>query len=192
MGLFLLQVFLTALHFVLEFTVDILSGYLPTWAIGFDIGCGTGKDAIFLAKQWFNVDGVDIDINNINLAKKLVWSERQRCAFYNDDIRKIHLINRYDFFVCKKVLHFLSQKDACHVVSKMQNATSTNWYNAISFFTSDTPHKPLYFFPKLQELAILYQGWVTLFVSEIIEHKPSLKTNYRPMYEQKVIFKKWR
>lgn len=61
-----------------------------------DLGCGTGKHSIFLAKQGFQVYATDVSPTGIEIAKGKAESQRLNIQFRQHDMREIPFAN--DFF----------------------------------------------------------------------------------------------
>lgn len=58
-----------------------------------DIGCGTGRHALALAENGFDVTGIDLSLNRIE--KALVY-QNEHLNFYQHDMRHLFRINYYD------------------------------------------------------------------------------------------------
>jgi 2-polyprenyl-3-methyl-5-hydroxy-6-metoxy-1,4-benzoquinol methylase len=51
-------------------SLKTFSRHLKAGANVLDVGCGGGRDSIFLSEQGFNVTGIDVSRKMISLAKK--------------------------------------------------------------------------------------------------------------------------
>lgn len=97
-----------------------------------DLGCGHGKNAIFLAEQGFQVTAMDASYYCIKearkLNKKIEWKVR--------DMRKLQLEQElYDLIVLTGSLHCLStSKEVVNVVNNVKLATKIGGYNVVSAF----------------------------------------------------------
>ncbi|WP_375579149.1 class I SAM-dependent methyltransferase [Marivirga tractuosa] len=67
---------------------------IPKAAKLLDVACGSGRHAIFLNKQGFEVDGIDISKRNIELAKK---HENEELHFHVHDMRNPLKENYFDY-----------------------------------------------------------------------------------------------
>ena len=56
-----------------------------------DLGCGTGRHAVYLNKQGFYVDGFDLSKKSIEKAKK---HENEKLKFYLQDMRDFKIHNK--------------------------------------------------------------------------------------------------
>tara|TARA_B100000674_G_scaffold499204_1_gene542766 strand:- start:4081 stop:4803 length:723 start_codon:yes stop_codon:yes gene_type:complete len=61
-----------------------------------DIGCGTGRHAIYLNLLGYDVTGIDLSINNIQIASK---SSKKKLQFFVHDMRKLFRPKEYDLAV---------------------------------------------------------------------------------------------
>lgn len=61
-----------------------------------DIACGNGRHTIALAKKSYNVSGVDFSSFLLNEARKLTKQADLNVNFYNCDIHKLKLPQKYD------------------------------------------------------------------------------------------------
>ena len=104
-------------------------------ALCLDLGCGHGKNSIFLAQNGFNVTAIDASYYSIKEAKSLNktinWKVR--------DIRKIKCNKeKYDLIILTGSLHCLSTLDeVMEVVETVKLSTKTGGYNVLSAFNSD-------------------------------------------------------
>ena len=76
-----------------------------------DLGCGTGNEAIFLAKKGFNVTGVDISQAAIKEAEKKSKDARLNVKFIVSDIAKLKLKKKVDFAFDRACFHFIDPVD---------------------------------------------------------------------------------
>lgn len=143
-----------------------------------DLGCGHGKNSIYLYEQGFSVDAIDASYYGISEA-------RMRCPEVNwiiEDIRKIKpMKNQYDLIVMTGSLHCLATKDeVADVVSRMKMATKPGGYHVISSFNSNehdmSGHSPS-FHPILMshdEYLLMYSDW------EIVSQCSSTQEDVHP------------
>ncbi len=82
-----------------------------TLAVGcvLDLGCGEGRDSIFLAKHGFTVVGVDVSPAALSVARSLAEQARVRCDFLERDV--VYLRNlprpRFDAALNMGCLHMM-------------------------------------------------------------------------------------
>ena len=61
-----------------------------------DIGCGEGKDAVFMAKCGYAVTAFDVSEQGIEKAKRLAEHNQVNVRFFKDDILDYHPEREYD------------------------------------------------------------------------------------------------
>jgi SAM-dependent methyltransferase len=64
-----------------------------------DIGCGTGRHSIELARRGYNVVGVDLSDSQLNRAKEKALAEGLQVTFLKHDARKLPLSNEFDLII---------------------------------------------------------------------------------------------
>lgn len=100
-----------------------------------DLGCGHGKNAIYLQKQGFNVTAFDASYYSIKEAqttcKSVAWKVR--------DIRKFTVEpQKYDLILLTGSLHCLTtRQEVEELIEKVKISTQSGGYNVISAFNSD-------------------------------------------------------
>lgn len=143
-----------------------------------DLGCGHGKNAIFLNKKGFCVDAWDSSYYAIQEAKKqngdVNWKVR--------DIKKLYVTStKYQMILMTGCLHCLASKEEVEkVVYTAQNITCTGGYHVLYAFNSscqDLSGHPSNFHPILlshQDYLAMYNNWIIIKESNITqndEHK---------------------
>jgi 2-polyprenyl-3-methyl-5-hydroxy-6-metoxy-1,4-benzoquinol methylase len=78
-----------------------------------DMGCGAGSDAIYLAKQGFDVTGIDISPTAIQLAREKAAQEDVRCYFLAADVlgELNEIQGPFDFIYDWQLLHHILPED---------------------------------------------------------------------------------
>ncbi|MBN1622015.1 MAG: class I SAM-dependent methyltransferase [Endomicrobiales bacterium] len=64
-----------------------------------DIGCGTGRHSIELAKRGYTVTGIDLSESQLNAARKKALNERLNINFVQADARKSIFNNEFDLAI---------------------------------------------------------------------------------------------
>jgi SAM-dependent methyltransferase len=91
-----------------------------------DLACGTGTAAILLAKQGYQVTGLDISAPMIRIAKQKAISAKLPVRFYCRDMRTFTFRQRYDLVTCffDAMNHLYTYRDfaqICRNVGKVIN-----------------------------------------------------------------------
>ena len=64
-----------------------------------DIGCGTGRHAIELAKRGYNVTGIDLSNSQLKRAMEKAQSEHVKVTFLQKDARNFKLDTSFDLVI---------------------------------------------------------------------------------------------
>jgi tellurite methyltransferase len=143
---------------------DFLHYYQKDWEI-LDVGCGEGKNDIFLAKQGFkNIDAFDISEAGINKLKKLAKANCVEVNAWVQDLNQFNFTKKYDLLMTHGTLHFVTKNEWHNFLLKAKNNTNINGIHIIQIFTNKIPASldiaP--FFKGLSdegELEIIYHDW---------------------------------
>ncbi|MFB6434868.1 MAG: SAM-dependent methyltransferase TehB [Candidatus Malihini olakiniferum] len=137
-----------------------------------DLGCGGGRNALYMNLRGFDVTAYDKNMNIISSLQDIISRETLsgiRTSLY--DINKATLDEQYDFIICTVVLMFLEQKRIPFIVHNMQECTANGRYNLIvaAMSKKDFPCPPLFSFTfQHNELREYYSGWDILKYNEDI------------------------
>lgn len=163
-----------------------------------DVGCGQGRNALYLNQMGYEVDAWDINPNSLDKLQQIIAAE---------GIQNIHVAQRdlnadpsisdsYDFIYCTVVMMFLEAQTVPALIAQMQQATKVNGYNLIvcAMDTDDIPAQPDFPFTfKPGQLSELYQGWQLIKYNEDVGelHRVDaqgnrIKQHFATMLAQKV------
>lgn len=99
-----------------------------------DIGCGEGKDAVFLARNGYRVSAFDVAERGLSKARTLA----ERCGvnvdFFKADIRDFRLDKDYDIVFSSGVFHYISFDLREKVIDNIKSHTKPNGLNVINVF----------------------------------------------------------
>ena len=127
-----------------------------------DLGCGQGRNALFLAKQGFEVTAVDQNELALEILRSIVEQEDLDLPVGSYDINSASLTQTYDLIVSTVVLMFLQAERIPDIIRNMQEHTALGGYNLIvcAMDTEDFPCSvPFPFTFKEGELAEYYKDW---------------------------------
>jgi tellurite methyltransferase len=125
-----------------------------------DLGSGEGRDAIFLAKNGFDVTAVDISEDGIRRmmdASKLLGLSIRGIVSGLKDFR---FKEDYDLVLSMAALNFL--KDSIRFIDEIKSHTKKGGINCIMVFTEENEFKGFPHMFKKGELRSLYEGWEIL------------------------------
>ena len=127
-----------------------------------DLGCGQGRNALFLAQHGFEVTAVDQNELALEILQSIVEQEDLEMTVGLYDINSANLKQSYDLIVSTVVLMFLQADRIPAIIRNMQDQTNPGGYNLIvcAMDTEDYPCQvPFSFTFKEDELADYYKDW---------------------------------
>lgn len=99
-----------------------------------DVGCGEGKDAVFLAKCGYQVTAFDISETGIEKAKRLAQRNRVDVEVFKMDLMDFRFDGDYDIIFSSGVLHFVRPAYREELCERMKDHTRPGGYNALNVF----------------------------------------------------------
>lgn len=134
-----------------------------------DLGCGQGRNALFLAQHGFEVTAVDQNELALEILQSIVEQEDLEMTVGLYDINSATLTQTYDLIVSTVVLMFLQADRIPAIIQNMQEQTNPGGYNLIvcAMDTEDYPCQvPFSFTFKEGELADYYKDWELIKYNE--------------------------
>ncbi|MDD5050726.1 MAG: methyltransferase domain-containing protein [Candidatus Pacebacteria bacterium] len=150
-----------------------------------DIGCGQGRDTLFLAESGFDVVGIDISRVGIERLNARVKGKNLKLKTVVGDVRQELLKDEYTLIVCNRVLQDIPQKDSLWMIERMQSKTLPRGVNFIAAYghgtleTNRLLDEEGHFFGS-SELRKLYVGWEILYYSSDMEQIG--RATYNPFF----------
>ena len=134
-----------------------------------DVGCGEGRNSIFLASKNHIVEAFDISEAGINKAKLIAENMNLNINFMVKNLSEYKFIKKYNVILSHGVLHLPEKQYRDEFILKAKENTKINGFNFIGVFTDKLPATPdnapftksLF---KVGELLEKYNDW------EIIHH----------------------
>lgn len=136
-----------------------------------DMGCGQGRNALYLALKGFDVTAVDTNPAALHNVENLAQRENLNIKTREYDLNTAALGERFDYIVATVVMMFLQPQRVPQVIADMQANTEAGGYNLIvsAMDTEDFPcPMPFPFKFRESELREYYQGW------DLVEYKEEL------------------
>ncbi len=129
-----------------------------------DLGCGNGRNSLFLAANGFDVTAWDRNTQSIESMARIAAAENLRNLSYGIvDLNNHKFDGQYDLILSTVVMMFLQPETIPGLIANMQRCTLPGGYNLI-VAAMDTPDYPCTVgFPfafKPGELQHYYAGWV--------------------------------
>ncbi len=135
-----------------------------------DLGCGNGRNSLYLAANGFDVTAWDknpASISNLESVRQAEGLENLQAAI--KDLNSLSFDGEYDFILSTVVMMFLEAKTIPGLIDNMQHCTKVGGYNLIvaAMDTEDYPCTVGFPFAfKPQELRNYYAGWEFLKYNE--------------------------
>ena len=132
-----------------------------------DVGCGNGRNTLYLAKKGFDVDAWDVATERLANLDRIAAAEGLEDHVFVNEIDLNHLEpdafdGPYDFILSTVVLMFLQPASVPPLVAAMKGQTAPGGFNLIvsAMDSDDYPCRvPFPFRFKAGELKALYDGW---------------------------------
>ena len=129
-----------------------------------DVGCGEGRDSIFLARQGHWVDAFDISEAGISKSIRIAKHEKISVNFFQQDLVGFVFNKCYDVIISSGVLHLPEKSKRDSFILEAQKNTVVGGYHIIGIFTDRLPATPdnapftksLF---KVGEILSIYHGW---------------------------------
>ncbi len=97
----------------LDFVKTSASKHLEDGKRFLDVGCGTGSMTILLAKEGFDVTGVDLSTDMLMVAKEKAEAERVNLSLFQQDMRELEGLGVFDCvtILCDSLNYILTEED---------------------------------------------------------------------------------
>lgn len=128
-----------------------------------DLGCGSGRNSLYLNLLGFDVTALDKNAIGISSLQNIMAQEQLKrigAEVYN--INEARIQEQYGLIISTVVLMFLEAERIPAIIKNMQDSTVRGGYNLIvsAMSTPDAPCQvPFSFTFKPGELSAHYQGW---------------------------------
>lgn len=102
-----------------------------------DIGCGEGRNALYLARAGYEVTAFDLSQRGVDKAKRLADEARLEIDLFRADLRDYRLERDFDIIFSTGSLHYLPDGIRGEVISDYQNHTLPNGLHAFTVLVAD-------------------------------------------------------
>jgi len=135
-----------------------------------DLGCGSGRNSLYLNLKGFDVTGWDNNPLSVAKVQEIIAAESlHNIDISEQDLNAHRFSGDYDFIFSTVVMMFLERDSIPHILEDMHAATKTGGYNLI-VAAMDTPDYPCALpFPftfEAGELNNYYANWDVLKYNE--------------------------
>ncbi|MND10436.1 Tellurite methyltransferase [compost metagenome] len=135
-----------------------------------DLGCGNGRNSLYLAANGFEVTAWDknpASIDNLESIRAQEGIDNLQSAI--KDLNTLSFDGEYDFILSTVVMMFLEAKTIPGLIANMQRCTKPGGYNLIVAAMDSEDYPCTVGFPfafKPEELRSYYAGWTFLKYNE--------------------------
>lgn len=119
--------------------VKAFSKLIPKNSRILDLGCGDGRNALYLAKKGFVVDCVDISENGIDKINKLSEEINVEINTFICDVKNFEYKEKYEMIIAHGLLQFIDRQYQQSIIENIKQHTKENGFNIISVFTDEEP-----------------------------------------------------
>ncbi|QIW14959.1 tellurite resistance methyltransferase TehB [Pasteurellaceae bacterium RH1A] len=162
-----------------------------------DLGCGRGRNALYLNLLGFDVKAVDSNAESIEFLNYMIEKEGlENIETRLYDINQADLEGQYDLIISTVVMMFLQRDRIPAIIDNMQRNTKLGGYNLIvcAMSTEDYPcPMPFSFTFAEGELKNYYQGWELIKYNEdlgqlhkVDEHGNRIQLKFATMLAKKI------
>ncbi|MBS9777489.1 MAG: SAM-dependent methyltransferase TehB [Gammaproteobacteria bacterium] len=141
-----------------------------------DLGCGQGRNSLFLQQQGFNVTAFDANPNSVETVKQIIQEEQLENIYpHVADANLANISEYYDVIMSTVVFMFLQRDKHPDIIKNMQEQTRSGGYNLIvcALDTDEYPcpeHLPFKSPMNAGELKEYYKDWDIKKYNEDIGH----------------------
>ena len=138
---------------------------LPAGSTVLDLGCGEGRNALYVAKLGFVVTAVDISEIALRKLERAANDLHLSIKTVHSDIATFDFDKKWDMIISTAALHLISRDQQESVITKMKESVNDNGLNLITIFNKDDPgykEYPELSFTNIEELIEAYKDWKIL------------------------------
>ncbi len=117
-----------------------MSRFLPSDAKVLDLGCGEGRNALYLATLGYSVTAVDRSLAGIAKLRTMALQLKIDLKTVVADIREYLLEYKYDLVMAHGVLYYLKNIEWRSLLNRVKAATVPGGFNIFTLFIYDDSH----------------------------------------------------
>jgi tellurite methyltransferase len=118
---------------------SLLSDRLTAGASALDLGCGEGRNAIYLANLGFETWAVDISVAGIHKLSAVAKENGLRINALVRDMREYDFPCPFDLIVCQGCLHLVRRDEWQPILTRIKNGTAVGGLSVIGVLTDTVP-----------------------------------------------------
>lgn len=123
-----------------------------------DIGCGEGKDAVFLAKNGYNLTAFDIADSGIRKAQELARLNHVNTQFFRSDITEYIPSAPFDIVFSSGVFHYIALNKRKNIIDRLKACTPIGGIHTINVFVQKPFIDPA---PDLEDAERQVDPWLS-------------------------------
>ena len=116
-----------------------LADLLPDGPSVLDIGCGEGRNALYLAGRGCAVTAIDLSAAGIAKLKHFARRKGLQVTAEVQDMRRYDFTRKFDLIIAHGSLHLIRREHWASLNRRMKANTSAGGYNAVTVFTDALP-----------------------------------------------------
>lgn len=130
-----------------------------------DVGCGEGKDAVFFARNGYEVTAFDLAESGLEKGRRLADACGVEINFFQADVMAYRPTETFDIVFSSGVLHYIPEDLRGEILSSYQTHTAPGGLHALNVFVEKpfipaAPDEEIEAHPwRSGELAMLYASW---------------------------------
>lgn len=99
-----------------------------------DIGCGEGRNAVFFARNGYDVTAFDSSAQGVEKTKLLAKKASVKINVFQADVNEFKLSEEFDVLFSTGVLHYISADIRASIFENYKDFTNTGGLNVFSVF----------------------------------------------------------
>jgi tellurite methyltransferase len=104
-----------------------------------DVGCGEGRNALYLAGLGFQTTAFDISESGIQKIDSMAREKGLVIDTSVCDMRTFQFPCKFDFIICQGCLHLIERKEWKMMIERMKGFTVTGGVHVVGVFTDTVP-----------------------------------------------------
>jgi len=130
-----------------------------------DLGCGEGRDSVFLAEQGHDVIGLELSLEGLRKAARLAADRGTRVGWVCAAMPDLPVRGPFGLVYSCGSIHYVARRDRLRLFERLRALTARGGYHAHVVFTDRRVYREKnevvhYFAPD--ELRETYRGWAIL------------------------------
>lgn len=119
--------------------VVTVAGMMKPGLKALDLGCGEGRNALYLASLGLVTSASDISESGIEKLDSVAAEMNLNIDSSVCDMREYEFTHDFDLVVCQGCLHLIKREEWHQVISRMKEHTVSGGYHNIGVFTDEAP-----------------------------------------------------